>query len=88
MSSEMHREAVPESELVILINHAFSECGELDGDCDEIRIAGVQRYPADPENDCNWNICVFNGPKACAPIFRKIVDEFRSKYNLKTPDAD
>jgi len=78
----MHREAVPEAELVLLISHAFRECGE------EVRIAGVQRYPVDSENDCKWDIGIFNGPRECAPIFRKIVEEFRSKYNLKTPDAD
>ena len=81
----MSRVNVPESELIVLINHAFSECDELDGDCNEIRISGVQRYPVDPEKECNWDIQVFSGPDVCKPIFRRIIEEFRSKYNLRPP---
>ena len=85
--SKMYRQTVTEAELIALVNHAFSECGDLDGDCNEIRISGVQRYPADPEKDCNWDIQVFNGPVVCSHTFRRIIDEYRSKYNLKTPES-
>jgi len=78
----MSRQIMKESELVLEINYRFANGGDLDGDCRDIKINGVQRYPVTEESDCNWNVMVFNDPGGCQGVFRAVIDEFRSRYNL------
>lgn len=70
----MSRQTVKEAELVIMINHRFSVSDEVDGDCREVKIHGVQRYPEPGPDGCNWDIQVFNGPGVCGPVFRSITN--------------
>ena len=78
----MSRQIVSNADLTVMINHRFKESDELDGDCREVKISGVQLYAGTDETGCNWDISIYNGPEPCMGIFRKVIEEFRQRYNL------
>ncbi len=78
----MSRQIVSNADLTALINHRFKEGDELDGDCREVNISGVQLYPEQDKTGCNWNVSGYNGPGPCLAVFRKVIEEFRQRYNL------
>ena len=81
----MARQVLSNEYLTLEINYRFSNSDELDGDCRDISISGVQLYAGPDETGCNWDLSVYNGPEACAGVVRQIIEDFRCKYNLKEP---
>ena len=79
----MPRQLLSNVDLTLHINHRFKESDELDGDCREVRISGVQLYASTDETGCNWDVSIYNGSEACGGVFRKVIEEFRQRYNLK-----
>lgn len=78
----MPRKIATNAELTKMINDRFREGRDLDGDCREVRINGVQLYREPDETGCNWNASFYNGPDPCRGVFRIVIDEFRGLYNL------
>ncbi len=77
----MPRQLASNEELTRMINDRLSEGNELDGDCREVRVSGVQRHEPD-ESGCNWNWSVYNGPPECYEVVLAIVSDLRRQYNL------
>lgn len=77
----MSRQLASNAEITKMINDRLSEGNELDGDCRDVRVSGVQRHPSD-ESGCNWNWSVYNGPPECYEVVLAIVSDLRRQYNL------
>ena len=75
------RQLASHAEITKMINDRLGEGNELDGDCREVRVSGVQRHPPD-ESGCNWNWGVYNGPPECYEVVFAIVSDLRRQYNL------
>jgi hypothetical protein len=78
----MSRQVVTDAELTQMINDRFRSCKELDGDCRDVKIGGVQLHAAPDATGCNWDASIYNGPEACKDVFRTVIEEFRCQYNL------
>jgi len=79
----MSRELASDAEITKMINDRLKEGKELDGDCRDVRVSGVQRYVELDETGCNWNVNGHNGPAGCTGVRISIVNELRAQYNLK-----
>lgn len=78
----MSRKLATNAELKTMINERFREGNELDGDCRDVKISGVQLYPEPDETGCNWNVWTYNGSDVCKDVFRTVIEEFRREYSL------
>ena len=58
----MPRELASNEEITKMINDRLSESNELDGDCRDVRVGGVQRYAEPDETGCNWHVYTHQGP--------------------------
>jgi hypothetical protein len=78
----MPRHIVTNAELTKMINDRFRDGKELDGDCREVEVGGVQLYAAPDATGCNWDVSIYNGPAACQGVFSTVIKGFRRQYNL------
>lgn len=79
----MSRQIASNEELTKMINDRLSEGKELDGDCREVMVSGVQRYAEPDETGCNWNVNFHRGPPECEGVVRSIVEALRKQYSLQ-----
>ncbi len=82
----MPRQLATNAELTKMINDRLSERNELGGDCRDVRVSGVHRYPEPDETGCNWTVYGHHGPLECQEVRELIVDELRRQYNLADED--
>ena len=78
----MTRHLASNAEITELINDRLKEGKELDGDCRDVEVGGVQRHPPD-RTGCNWDVYRHRGPPECEDVVRSIVEELRAQYYLK-----
>ncbi len=80
----MSRQLASSEKLAKMINDRLKEGKELDGDCRDVTVSGVQRWYAEPdESRCNWDVYSYSGPPACSDVFSLVIEEFRKEFNLQ-----
>jgi hypothetical protein len=79
----MSRQLASNKELTKMINYRIKKGKELDGNCRDVTVSGVQRYAEPDEAGCNWHVYFQRGPQECKEVVRSIVEEFRLQYNLQ-----
>ena len=78
----MTKEITTEEELKIMIQERVSSCDEMDGDCKEVIINSVYWHETD-ESGSNWDVHSLRNARGCEDVVRKIISEFKQKYNLE-----
>ncbi len=74
----MSRQLASNAELTKMINDRLKEGKELDGDCRDVTVSGVQRYAEPDETGCNWNVYGHRGPPECTGLGGQSLMKFGS----------
>lgn len=79
----MPRQVLTVEELQAEMQRRIDASDYLDGDCKECGAPGIYFLQEPDENGCNWSPNVYRGPRECAPMIRRIVEEVQRLYNVR-----